>query len=325
MLATRGRLPVRCEEEDGMRLRWLTIMVAVAALLAPMFVARPQLAAAAGECDTAKGEVYFPETNKCALKVFYNYWLANGGLAQQGLPISDDFDEISASDGKTYTVQYFERARFEHHPESADPKYKVLLGLVGGEQYKAKYPSGTGAPHGSCAAGEQFFEQTKFCVPARFFAYWRGHGALAQQGLPLSPAFMETNPTNGKQYLTQYFERARFEYHPESSDPQYQVLLGLLGGEQYDAKYPGITPLTADSLNDQSLSPRNTPETQARYDRGGYRVTVKAPNASEGVTYTPSNSSRVSAFQRLGFNDQRIEVEFSEGKRTLVHVPARKS
>ncbi|HMO60222.1 MAG TPA: hypothetical protein PKC19_22950, partial [Roseiflexaceae bacterium] len=54
---------------------------------------------------------------------------------------------------------------------------------------------------------------------------------LALFGLPLSPAAMETNPTDGRQYLTQHFERARFEYHPENIGTPYVVLLGLLGRE----------------------------------------------------------------------------------------------
>ncbi len=33
-------------------------------------------------------------------------------------------------DGKAYTVQYFERARFEWHPENPAP-YDVLLGQFG--------------------------------------------------------------------------------------------------------------------------------------------------------------------------------------------------
>ena len=44
-------------------------------------------------------------------------------------------------------------------------------------------------------------------------------------------AWIETNPTDGKQYLTQHFERARFEYHPENAGTPYDVLLGLLGRE----------------------------------------------------------------------------------------------
>ena len=123
---------------------------------------------------------------------------------------------------------------------------------------------------------------------------------------------MEKNPTDGKEYLTQYFERARFEYHPENGDPKFQVLLGLLGREQYDAKYPGITPLTADSLNDNFHQPKDDANVHARYDRDGYRITIKVPNYSEGVFYAPSNSSPASAYQRLGFDDQRIEVEFTQ-------------
>jgi hypothetical protein len=30
-------------------------------------------------------------------------------------------------------------------------------------------------------------------------------------------------------YLVQYFERNRFEYHPENAGNKYEVLLGLLG------------------------------------------------------------------------------------------------
>ena len=54
---------------------------------------------------------------------------------------------------------------------------------------------------------------------------------MALFGLPLSDATPETSPTDGKTYLTQHFERARFEYHPENAGTQYEVLLGLLGRE----------------------------------------------------------------------------------------------
>jgi hypothetical protein len=73
---------------------------------------------------------------------FLDYWRKNGGLAQQGNPISQEFDERNADpplgDGQTHKVQYFERARFEYHPENAQP-YDVLLGLLGTEQFRAKY------------------------------------------------------------------------------------------------------------------------------------------------------------------------------------------
>jgi hypothetical protein len=37
---------------------------------------------------------------------------------------------------------------------------------------------------------------------------------------------------DGRMYLTQWFERARFEYHPENAAP-YDVLLGRLGSALY--------------------------------------------------------------------------------------------
>jgi hypothetical protein len=50
-------------------------------------------------------------------------------LFVNGYPISDELEEKLA-DGKIYTVQYFERARFEFHPENPAP-YNVLLGALG--------------------------------------------------------------------------------------------------------------------------------------------------------------------------------------------------
>jgi pimeloyl-ACP methyl ester carboxylesterase len=71
---------------------------------------------------------------------FLTYWQQHGGLTQQGFPISDEFQEKSDLDGKTYTVQYFERAVFELHPENAPP-YDVLLSQLGTFRYNHKYGS----------------------------------------------------------------------------------------------------------------------------------------------------------------------------------------
>ncbi|HEY8598523.1 MAG TPA: hypothetical protein VIL85_08840 [Thermomicrobiales bacterium] len=207
----------------------------------------PQRAVAADECQS------FPQTGKQVCGRFLEYWRANGGLAQQGLPLSDPFDERSDVNGQTYKVQYFERARFEYHPENQAP-YDVLLGLLGGEQYRVKYPAAPpppfpGDPFNNPAYPQECadFAQTGQRVCSLFLAYWRANGGLAQQGLPLTGVIFEANPTDGKTYPTQYFERARFEYHEEIVDPQYKVLLGLLGREQFLAKYPGGTPTTGTS------------------------------------------------------------------------------
>jgi glucose/arabinose dehydrogenase len=90
-----------------------------------------------------------------------------------------------------------------------------------------------------------FFEQTGHTVCEPFLSYWRNNGlefdgqpgksydeSLALFGLPLSEPMMETN-SSGFTVLTQWYERARFEYLPDNPDP-YKVLLGRLGAEVYD-------------------------------------------------------------------------------------------
>ena len=46
-----------------------------------------------------------------------------------------------------------------------------------------------------------------------------------------------TPSQDGKTYLVQYFERNRLEYHPENKGTPYEVLLGLLGVQTYQARY----------------------------------------------------------------------------------------
>lgn len=219
--------------------------------------------AAAAACQT------FPQTGKQVCEPFLTYWQQHGGLAQQGLPISDAFNETNPTNGQIYLTQYFERARFEYHPEIVDPQYQVLLGLLGSEQFLAKYPGGRPA---TPASGEGCFPETGRCVEPRFLAYWLAHGGLAQQGLPISDAFDETSPTDGQTYRVQYFERARFEDHPEIADPAYRVLLGLLGREQFLVKYPSGQPT--------GPAPTPTPAPSA--------APTPAPSATPALTAAPS-------------------------------------
>ncbi len=67
-------------------------------------------------------------------------------------------------------------------------------------------------------------------MPPEFAGYWQTDGGLPVYGYPISEAFQEVSPTDGKLYLVQYFERNRLEYHPELPD-LYRVSLGLLGTE----------------------------------------------------------------------------------------------
>lgn len=167
---------------------------------------------------------------------FLTYWQQHGGLRQFGLPISAEIIE-KLEDGKEYIIQYTERARFEYHP--ANPAgQQVQLGLLGdklaaGRQNETPFQR-TSAQANPAAS---YFDQTGHNMIGPIKDYWLKYGGLPVFGYPISEQFEEKSPTDGKTYLVQYFERNRLEYHPENSDPQYKVLLGLLGTQQYQRVY----------------------------------------------------------------------------------------
>jgi pimeloyl-ACP methyl ester carboxylesterase len=200
------------------------------------------------------GSQSFPETGKTLRGIFLDYWKAHGGLVQQGYPISEAMGEISALDGKAYTVQYFERAVFEYHPEER-PDYNVLLSQLGTFQYRQKYPGGAPGQQANNSPGSQLFAETGKQVGGQFLDYWRTHGGLAQQGYPISEEFTEVSDLDGKNYTVQYFERAVFEMHPENPSP-YDVLLSQLGTFHYKQKYAAYGPV------------------EGSFDVGGYKLWI---------------------------------------------------
>jgi hypothetical protein len=166
------------------------------------------------------GQVYFPQTQHNLGGGFLEYWRAHGGLPIFGYPMTEEFSEGG------YTVQYFERNRFEYHPEYAGTPYSVLLGRLGATMTEGRvFPTIPAFPE---TPGHVYMSPTQHSLNSGFLSYWRGHGGLAQFGYPLSEETPEVSPTDGKTYTVQYFERARFEYHPELP-PTYSVSLGLLG------------------------------------------------------------------------------------------------
>ena len=104
------------------RLRHLALGLVAAILVLPGLLAVAP--------DAGAQEVCFPETGQCVQEPFLTYWRTRGGLAIHGYPLSTASPE-QLEDGKAYTVQYFERSRFEHHPEHAGTQFEVLLGQFG--------------------------------------------------------------------------------------------------------------------------------------------------------------------------------------------------
>ncbi len=100
------------------------------------------LAQTGGNCQS------FAQTGHSVCGKFLTYWQSHGGLAQNGYPISEPFIETSDLNGKPYTVQYFERAVFESHPEN-QPPYDVLLSQLGTYLGHANYVDGFPATAGT--------------------------------------------------------------------------------------------------------------------------------------------------------------------------------
>ncbi len=181
-----------------------------------------------------------PAISACIDGPIADFWARNGGLEVFGYPTGAQ--QQQQIEGRALQAQAFERNRLELHPENAAP-YDVVLGRVGadvlakqGRDWKAFQKADPAAPH--------YFGQTGHAIAPQFWDYWSSHGleldgqpgtsvqeSLALFGLPLSDAQTEINPTDGQPYLTQWFERARFELHPENAGTPSEVLLGLLGRE----------------------------------------------------------------------------------------------
>ena len=91
-----------------------------------------------------------------------------------------------------------------------------------------------GAPRGAQAQSfQRCFPETGFCIFGRIRDFWEQNGGLPVFGFPITPVQQEQ--VEGKALLVQWFERNRFELHPENRAP-YDVLLGRLGFDSLAAQ-----------------------------------------------------------------------------------------
>lgn len=222
--------------------RWLGVCITLMMVLT--LASRPITTRAAEALDTQCFDV--PGITNCLAGTFLDYWRTNGGLPVFGYPITAAADEVNRDTGQTYLTQWLERNRFEVHPENAGTAYEVLLGLLGKDRLAQQGRDWQAEGREPAAIqGCLWFQDTghNVCDQAAgvgFKTYWQHHGlkiagldsyarSLQLFGMPLTAPKMETN-SSGDTVMTQWFERARFEWHPNNPD-EFKVLLGLLGTE----------------------------------------------------------------------------------------------
>lgn len=198
---------------------------------------RPPKAAVPAPAASRPDAVTFPETGHSLSGEFLRYWRANGALPVFGYPIGAE-QQVNGQ-----SSQWLERARFELHPQNAAP-YTVQLGRLGVEALERRSIDWQTFPKAAPGTAH-YFPETGHAVAPQFWSYWQGHGldldgrrgnsiaeSLALFGYPISEPQMEQG-ADGAMYLTQWFERARLEYHPGNAAPS-TVLLGRLGAELHN-------------------------------------------------------------------------------------------
>ncbi len=156
------------------------------------------------------GEVaYFPETGHTIARGFLAFWKANGGLEIFGYPLTEEFEE----NGRT--VQYFERARLEYYPEYSSTPNVIQLGQLGREFTRGRYF--LNIDFFASKPDRYFFKETEHSLAGAFLRFWNDKGGVRIFGYPISEEMREEGRT------VQYFERARFEYHPETPEREVEV------------------------------------------------------------------------------------------------------
>jgi hypothetical protein len=175
----------------------------------------------------ASDRLYFLESGHTLGGAFRQFWERNGGVHRLGYPISEEVQEPNPLDGVPRTVQYFERAVLEHHPDSKGVGDEVMLAAVG--RWVTRDRDFPRVRPFTKTAVRWYFAETGHAVKEAFLRYWQREGGVAVFGYPISEELPEINVSDGKVYTVQYFERARLEWHPTFAGTPDEVQLGLIG------------------------------------------------------------------------------------------------
>ena len=173
---------------------------------------------------------YFPQTGYIVGYAFLTFWNTNGGATIFGFPLTNEVVDPASQ----LTVQFFERSRFEYHPEAAGTPQLVQLTNVGriitaGRTDPRTDPAFPPQPLVPAGSDRSYYVQTQHSIGGQFKKFFDQNGGAFVFGYPISEETIEPNPTDGVAYTVQWFERARFEFHPEFNDTPNAIELGQLG------------------------------------------------------------------------------------------------
>ena len=180
---------------------------------------------------------YFPETGHYVRGDFLDFYESNPQAEQiYGYPITDAYPK--ATDGRI--VQYFEKARFELHPEAPNG-LRVQLSPLGYYMYSPGQPLPLPKNFPPC----QRFPETGMQVCYAFLDFFIEQGGVEQFGYPISDFELKDAR------IVQYFQNTRFEWHPEMPPGQRVVLSNL--GKRYFQQYEPLSKARPDQSTTQII------------------------------------------------------------------------
>ncbi len=165
-------------------------------------------------------ERYFEETGHWVSGEFYTHYYNSTSvpLEAYGQPITEAFQDERTG----RLVQYFQKARFELHPE-APPEQRVQMTPLG--EYLYEKAAGQAIPQPE-SWDCQSFPPHGILVCHDFLKKYRELGGVAVLGYPISPVVIEDG------IIIQYFRNGRLEWRPELP-PNQRVRVGDLGVEYF--------------------------------------------------------------------------------------------
>lgn len=208
---------------------------------------------------TQRGCTWFAETGHAVCGTVLTFWKTHGvsldaragwsyaeNLALWGYPLSPELTETN--DGKTVTVQYFERGRLELHPENRTP-YDVLAGLLARSalQRAQNSTAPTSATPATAILPDSVL-QTFITNKMPVEGYWQAsdHGIYsAVTNFRYLHTFSSYNAPDGRRFVAmtvQYRNDRQPDQATEYSGPELYTLIDLNGTEHaLDERYKGLT------------------------------------------------------------------------------------
>jgi peptidoglycan-N-acetylglucosamine deacetylase len=162
-------------------------------------------------------KVYFSPTGQYLEGEFLEFWWEYGGMPVFGYPVTPEFEQ----DGMT--VQYFERAVLEKHPDNP-PEWQILLRRLGAEARTPELRQHPAFQPQEEADTGYYFPETQQNLRFGFKDHWEKNGGVRIFGYPISTEFEQDG------FTVQYFERAIFEFHPDNPE-EWRILQPLIGAQ----------------------------------------------------------------------------------------------